>query len=395
VRHPAPSLLGVVAALGLGAGCLANEERAPDAVGAATVSDARSDSADDADTGSEPVAVADTHESGDADFTDCLPGDVRPPEGGVDTGPDDTDSDADDIIDCWFPEDTEVGSGPCNDLVPIVRCEHESSDGPGVIDSLFRGILHCTATIDPAQSTVEPAFHWWFVARPAGSMAHDPLGHPESTDDVYVDFDLATGDSVGPYVIAVEAVAPDGSRSCAPTTFEVDVPPPPGIYVELTWTGDLVDDGVPPPLPQPQLHLHLKPADACYYDESDCYFANFIPDWGEPGSGQNPRLDPWGEVETPGISTLWLRDPPVGSYRLGVALWDLWGHGRADARLNVWAHGVLLRSYEQALTTFPTAVGDEIVPLEPIWTVLELAFPAVSITDVNTMNTTLEGRPCD
>lgn len=165
----------------------------------------------------------------------------------------------------------------------------------------------------------------WTLSAPAASSA--ALSY--STDGKATFVTDVAGDFTGELVVIDE----DG-RESVPQPFGItsELLGGSGLYVFLTWGFG----------PGTDFDIHLLLGNADFLDpEFDCHYANASPDWGAPGSLNDPVLND--ENDTP--ESLDLTKPQEGSYRVMVHAYA----GADTPRVTIAHDGVVLAAREIAL----------------------------------------------
>jgi hypothetical protein len=179
----------------------------------------------------------------------------------------------------------------------------------------------------------------WQVTAPAGATAAplealtDPqrpwLGGPP--DDPATPAAVLVPDVAGAWTLIL-------TTTC-PVTAHLEVRPPHGINVELSWRSDAPVDL--------DLHLRHPRADAWGAAPYDCFSGNPRPDWGRPGTAMDdPILG--GHHAPQGPEVIALAEPEDDAdYRVGVQ--RAAGDAAVTATLRVYFGGVLRDELERRL----------------------------------------------
>ncbi|MEQ8455281.1 MAG: hypothetical protein RLO52_41330 [Sandaracinaceae bacterium] len=145
------------------------------------------------------------------------------------------------------------------------------------------------------------SWRWRLTSTPGGSgaTAPSPANAPMTT---------FTPDIAGVYELTVTATDDDGLTGMC--TVRVEAGNVDGLRVEMFWDTDSTD-----------MDLHLmRPGGTQWNTTDDCYYGNCIrggPDWGGPGTDDNPRLD-IDDTNGRGPENINILRPAPGTYRVGV-----------------------------------------------------------------------------
>lgn len=161
--------------------------------------------------------------------------------------------------------------------------------------------LDGTASYDPDDDLdrLELAYTWTVVSAPEGANYN--------IDDPTAETPTFTADTIGIYDIDLVVTDVDELESRNPAGTVVEVTPWTNLEVVLSWDTVGID-----------LDLHLLQPEGVYFRESDCYFGNPEPDWGEEDSiVDNPALlaDDEGDL---GEEVILLPQPESGIYGVGI-----------------------------------------------------------------------------
>jgi hypothetical protein len=213
--------------------------------------------------------------------------------------------------------DTEVllignGGGDFEYPVAVIDCP-ESVDPPTSV------VLDGTASYDPDGGIITD-YEWSIISTPSGSTGEilDPF-----TSYTALDTDLAGNWTVGLTVTNEKGVV------SVPAECTFNAIPEAAIHVELTW--DIGDS---------DLDLHLVQYGADLFDSpEDCCWCNRQPEWGDPGTADDPELaldDRYGR----GPEDTRIHTPYTGDYETWVHYFADLGGGTATATLKIWIDGV-------------------------------------------------------
>jgi len=127
------------------------------------------------------------------------------------------------------------------------------------------------------------------------------------------------------------------------------------IHVELIWNtsgAPEVDDGpcgadldlhLLHPFEDPQWIDWEGPSKGWFTTPWDCFRANPTPDWGDPGSEDDPELIP--SSGGCGGEAFFLKWPEELPYRVAVHVWDDLGFGVTNTTIRVYIYGALVFEY--------------------------------------------------
>jgi len=122
------------------------------------------------------------------------------------------------------------------------------------------------------------------------------------------------------------------------------VTPGVGLRVEVTW--ETFSDPDPSDEVGADLDLHLLHPDAegAWLGPFDCHKTDPFPDWGTPGSGEDPALIIQDD-DGAGPEIIQITDPESVEYDIGVHYADDFGYGTSNATLRIWIDGSLIYEY--------------------------------------------------
>jgi hypothetical protein len=238
-------------------------------------------------------------------------------------------------------------AGNCQAVAgPQVTCtDTERFTTPGAVESYS---AQATAGDRPLQAT-----YWTVTERAAASTAQ-----PSPLDQATTTF---TADKAGDYALTFTAVATDGQQ--ASCTTQVQAVGAAGLRVYASWVG----------APDMDLHL-LHPTATMWFDTTtnlDCFYENCVgtsPEWGLPGSFDNPRLDR-DDTDGLGPENINLDAPQFGgAYRIGVHHYTS-GDSPTDVIVRIYCRGTLAMMLERTIT------GSSVDNTRDFWKVADVVFP--------------------
>ncbi len=172
-----------------------------------------------------------------------------------------------------------------------------------------------TRSMDPAAELDSPtlAYRWEFHETPLGSAANitlpheDPVtGEPDQARPVFVP------DVAGTYRVKLEVTSSVSEKTSEPDYITLEALPPQELSVTLTWN-----------TPDTDVDLHLLGPDGFYWSDTDCFFGNPVPDWGEAiNAHDNPTYSgddyDGGSGGSPGTETIVIPSPIEGQYTVAA-----------------------------------------------------------------------------
>ena len=135
-----------------------------------------------------------------------------------------------------------------------------------------------------------------------------------------------------------------GTCSAWSATQPFCITPGVGLRVEVTW--ETFDDPDPSDAVGADLDLHLLHPDAesAWLGLFDCHKNNPFPDWGTPGSDEDPALIIQDD-DGAGPETIQITGPESVVYDIGVHYADDLGYGTSNATLRILIDGSLIYEY--------------------------------------------------
>ena len=186
---------------------------------------------------------------------------------------------------------------------------------------------------------------WELSRTPDGSNAGPPTtGRPTST---------FTPDVAGRYEVILTATDDDGMQDqCVIPVLAVSDQ---GLRIEVSW--DTATD----------MDTHLLRPTGVEWDEEpdDCYYANRTPDWGGPGTDDDPRLD-IDDTDGFGPENINIDVPVDGIYRAGVLAF----RGVANVTMRIYCGGSRL---DPALTVGPVRIQNR-----ELWRVADIEIDGIN-----------------
>lgn len=173
-----------------------------------------------------------------------------------------------------------------------------------------------TRSSDPAAELDSPTltYNWQFRETPLGSAAmltlphEDPVtGQPDQARPVF------TPDVIGTYRVFLEVTSSVSDKTSEADYVTLEALPPQDLSITLTWN-----------TPDTDVDLHLLDHDGFYWTDTDCYFGNPAPDWGETiNAHDNPSYSgddyDGGSGGSPGSETIVIPSPPAGRYTVAAS----------------------------------------------------------------------------
>lgn len=267
------------------------------------------------------------------------------------------------------------GSGEANEPpVAIASCTVRDSGlpaVPGVLDARPLDSIDCTGatSYDPDGEIV--TWHWTLVARPEGSSAA-PSPADAAMTSLFVDVAALADEE---YELQLTVTDDSGVSSTEPASVTIRSVPDADIFVQLVWNtpgdADQTDTGAGR---GSDLDLHLLHSNGCWDSVWDCEPTNGSPDWGGPGTSDDPSID-IDDTDGAGPENANLSNPESGvTYTVGVHYWDPWGYGPSDATVRIYIHGELV--YEETRTLEAD---------NQFWEVAEINWPSASLVEIGRM----------
>jgi hypothetical protein len=134
------------------------------------------------------------------------------------------------------------------------------------------------------------------------------------------------------------------------------------------------------PLLGSDVDLHLVRPGGAYFTDSDCYYSNKHPDWGQPGIDcDDPQLDVDCITQCT-VEHINLNKLENGTYSVKVHYYSDHGQGPTTATVSVWLQGTV--------RTFSNVLSDD-----QVWDVCTIDWPSKTITmQGEVMSLTATGR---
>lgn len=233
--------------------------------------------------------------------------------------------------------------------VPAVVPPGASAPGQAVV-------LDGTGSADPDGDS-PLTWQWVLRERPVGAQASIAAAGAAST---WLRLDPVVP---GEYVVELHVTDAAGARSLQPARTRVVAVPAQQLLVEVSWNNAVTD-----------LDLHVLRGTGAVLGAApdDCHYANPRPDWGGPGSGDDPELlrD---RLTGYGPEVFGYEAPVPGTYRVAVVLARENGavDPRSEATVRVYDRGVLKAEVRRTLAK----QGE-------VWTVADVQWPAGIVTEV-------------
>lgn len=249
-------------------------------------------------------------------------------DGSLDAGEvSDLSEDADLSEETERPTDTEAETDPSSNLDPIaqIACTFGDATSSSLLSVTPGEPFTCSATAsDDADGNIV-GFEWTVEARRSSAQILGPMN--ESTLTI-----LHLAES---YDVRVLVTDNNGATNSVGMT--IDSTAPESFRIELTWVTP--GDADPSDNFGADLDLHLLHPNGCWNDvEWDCHFQNLNPEWGAPGSEDNPVLSL--DSLTAGLPEQieGTRLAEGVAYQIGVAAFDA-SFGPSDVTLRVFIDG--------------------------------------------------------
>ena len=139
--------------------------------------------------------------------------------------------------------------------------------------------------------------------------------------------------------------------------------PPPladiGLHIRLEWDTDLTDV---------DMHV-LAPNGVLWSCESDCYFANGQPNWGDPNRFEDDPFLDVDDVDGFGPENINIEDPAPGTYRVLIQYWDAHEGDPPTSTVTVLTFGQPVATYGPQRMTDP----------DEVWEVVDIEWPGLGM----------------
>jgi len=217
-----------------------------------------------------------------------------------------------------------------------------------------------TVTLDGSQSYdpdgQEPlGYEWALVRKPEGSSA--ALANPLEEMPAFVP------DLVGVYEAELWVTDSTGLKSLLPDRVVVTAIPAERLLVELVWDSPIAD-----------LDLHMLHPGGSLGGLLDCYYGNRNPDWGDPGSDDDPVLKR-DDLMGFGPETIGYPEPLELTYTLKVDFFAAHtpsGREPTSVTLRIFVDGLLRAEIVRKLSDQGT-----------LWTAASVKWPEGAITEID------------
>jgi hypothetical protein len=242
--------------------------------------------------------------------------------------------------------------------VAIARARPRGSSAPW--DTQLDVIPLVTLELDASLSTDADGplsgYLWEVTERPLGSTA--PLQPRADVANPTFFLDLA-----GRYIFSLRVYDQTGVESCEPATVLAMVTPNEDIHVQLVWNTNDTD-----------VDLHFMRDGGVWDSQDDCHWKNRAPDWGAPGTDDDPSLD-IDDVNSYGPENINLSNPEHGRrYHVGVYYYS--DHGNRSPQTDVTIR-IFIGGVERFANTFFDLRHHQ------FWHVADIDWPSADITRIN------------
>ena len=204
-------------------------------------------------------------------------------------------------------------------------------------------LLHLDGSSSTAPGATIVGYEWT-VLQPGGSVStfipSASVVAPTFEANIY-----------GSYTFRLSVIDALGNRSCAPAEYTVVVLDPQAIHVELIWDtpGDPnqtdSSDGS-----DIDLHFLSPKANGELFGTYDCHWDNRRPDWGAPGTDEDPSLDR-DDSDGAGPENLSVDGPEQGArYQVTAHYFEDAGYGDSVVTVRVYIRGTLRDEWSTSLT---------------------------------------------
>jgi hypothetical protein len=216
--------------------------------------------------------------------------------------------------------------------------------------------LDGSASVDPDGDT-PLSYQWTLRSKPLASVTAIAMPDRPQTS-MTLDADLP-----GAYEVELDVTDAAGVRACVPARATVVAAPAQKLLVELFWDNAGTDL---------DLHVLQSPTTALFSIPDDCHFQNRTPDWGLPGSSDDPELVR-DALTGYGPEVFGYVDPINTTYRVAVVFNnDLLSPTPASkATVRVYLSGILRAERSKTLEQ----KGD-------VWPVVDVGWPSGEVTNV-------------
>ncbi|MFO0745005.1 MAG: choice-of-anchor D domain-containing protein [Myxococcota bacterium] len=228
--------------------------------------------------------------------------------------------------------------------------------------------MHCSGTGSTASTSI--ASYAWTITQPSGST-EVIYPSPSSPNITF------TANIIGEYTLALKVTDQAGTPSCTDAEHPFIVTSGEGIHVELLWhtPGDSDETDTSPPGADfsvgTDVDLHFMHANATdwFDDYFDAFWYNPRPDWGNPGTTDDPSLDR-DDTDGAGPENLNLAVPEQNRcYKIGAHYWDDWDYGDSFATVRVYIYGQLRFHWD-----------DVKIKMGDMWDVAGVCWPSGAVT---------------
>ena len=211
----------------------------------------------------------------------------------------------------------------CSNHAPSLIC-------PGIINSApLQSVNLSVSASDPDGDPL--TYHWEVTSRPLGSM-ENPSPNNQANASLFLDM-------AGEYILTVTVTDPHGlSERCTVTIIAI---PTEALRVELAW-----NIGIPDEVSDVDLHLSSTGND--WFNSLDCYYGNCRGNglaWGNPGSGDDPRLD-IDDVTGHGPENINMDTPNNQTYTVGVHYYSDHSFGPSSVLIKIYCNMQMVREFE-------------------------------------------------
>lgn len=244
-------------------------------------------------------------------------------------------------------------------------------DCPDPVDPPTFVALDGTASYDPEDptDTLPLSYAWTLTSLPTDGGG-DPISSGYITNDIGPVTQL-WADAVGDYTVELVVENTAGIRS-APAVCEVQAIPDERLVVELTWN-----------TPNADLDLHLaQTGSAAFQTPGDASWCNRSPNWGAPGTADDPALD-LDDRAGYGPENYSILEPADGQYDVRVHYFD-------DSNRDTLTTATV-RVYLDATLAFQAS---RTLAYNEIWDVARVNWPAATVGALSADPYTASSRQC-
>lgn len=274
-------------------------------------------------------------------------------------------------VDVLFQGQSKTGDEPCGQVYPtalnfgqVVR---------GQTKTLGFEVRNCSSTLPLTITQIKRSTFFGMALTDEFQIDNAPNGFtlgPSQAMPLTVTYAPGLAGIDNGYFTFVPSDASAGEMKL--DVYGVGTPPPLeeiGIHVELEWDVDNSDV---------DLHL-IRPGGTLFDCESDCYYANSNPNWGDQNDTMDDPFLDYDDVDGYGPENTNLSEPIPGTYKVAMHYYndsyEGYTGGATKVTVRVYSYGNLLGTYGP---TTLTHTGH-------MWDVCNIQWPGAAITVLNTL----------